>query len=131
MMPHSFVLLSRLFAVILACAGATRAGDLRVMTFNIRYANTADAENGWDQRADFVFDTITGFKPALIGFQEVVARQHDAIVARMPDYAFCGVAREDGKRRGEWTLVGFRKDRFTAITKWRFLAVGTTRRDRQ
>jgi endonuclease/exonuclease/phosphatase family metal-dependent hydrolase len=42
------------------------------------------------------------------------------IVARMPDYAFCGVAREDGKRKGEWALIGFRKDRFTEIARGDF-----------
>jgi endonuclease/exonuclease/phosphatase family metal-dependent hydrolase len=99
---------------LLGLAPAVRAADaaLRVMSFNVRNSNAKDGENAWPLRRDFLFAEIARYAPTLIGFQEVLADQHDAIVERMPEYAFLGVARDDGKRKGEWSMVGFRRDRF-------------------
>lgn len=94
---------------------ATPAEPLRVMSFNIRYANTSDGADAWTQRTRLFFDTVNAFGPDLIGFQEVIAVQHDALTARLPDYAFVGVARDDGKRKGEWSPIAYRKTRFTAV----------------
>lgn len=101
-------------------AGATAAEPLRVMSFNVRNSNAQDGEDAWPKRIDLFFETITHFAPDLIGFQEVLALQHDAITARMTDYAFSGVARDDGKRKGEWSLIGYRKARFSAIAQGDF-----------
>lgn len=66
------------------------------------------------------FATIAAYAPDLIGFQEVVAVQHDALTARLTDYAFSGVARDDGQRKGEWSCIGYRKARFTAVAEGNF-----------
>jgi endonuclease/exonuclease/phosphatase family metal-dependent hydrolase len=100
-------------AVHLAVA-ADAAAPLRVMSFNVRLSAARDGENAWPLRRDQLFAVIARFDPDLIGFQEVLADQHDAIVARLAEYGFAGVARNDGKRSGEWALVGFKKSRFTA-----------------
>lgn len=88
---------------------------LRVMSFNVRTSGAQDGPNNWANRRELFFETIARFRPTLIGFQEVRENQHDEIIAQMPDYAFSGVARDDGKRKGEWSLIGVRKDRFTVI----------------
>jgi endonuclease/exonuclease/phosphatase family metal-dependent hydrolase len=90
-------------------------GSLRVMSFNVRLSAAQDGENAWPRRIGVFFKTIQDFGPDLIGFQEVMADQYDAIVAQMPAYAFSGVARDDGKRKGEWSLVGFRRDAFQLL----------------
>jgi endonuclease/exonuclease/phosphatase family metal-dependent hydrolase len=90
------------------------------MSFNVRYSAAQDGDNAWPRRVDLLFATIARFGPDLLGFQEVLADQHDAIVARLPDYDFVGVARNDGKRSGEWALVGFRKSRFTPVAHGNF-----------
>ena len=90
-------------------------GILRVMSFNIRFSAADDGENAWPRRAALLFKTITDFRPDLIGFQEVMGDQRDALIAHLPDYAFSGVARDDGKHGGEWALIGYRKDLFQAI----------------
>ncbi len=94
-------------------SGGVEAAPLRVMSFNVRNSNAKDGENAWAKRTELFFGTIQRFQPDLIGFQEVLADQFDEITGRMKAYAFSGVAREDGQRRGEWALIGFRKDRFT------------------
>ena len=101
-------------------AGEVMSGALRVMSFNVRTSKASDGENAWGKRTGIFFDTIRGFRPDLIGFQEVVANQYDEIMVRLPELAFSGVARDDGKRKGEWALIGFRKDRFSATGEGNF-----------
>jgi len=96
-------------------AAAPVSAPFRVMSFNVRYGTAKDGENSWDKRRELFFETIARYKPDLIGFQEVIALQRDAIEEQMPAYAFSGVARDDGERKGEWSLIGYRKDRFTAV----------------
>ncbi len=96
------------------------AEPLRVMSFNVRNSNARDGEDAWPKRTELFFATIASFGPDLIGFQEVLADQHDAITARMPDYAFAGVARDDGQRQGEWSNIGYRKTRFTLLNSGNF-----------
>jgi endonuclease/exonuclease/phosphatase family metal-dependent hydrolase len=92
----------------------------RVASFNVRNSNAQDGENAWPKRTDLFFDTTLGFKSDLIGFQEVLAVQYDEIVKRLSDYGFCGVARDDGKRKGEWSMVAYRKSRFEAVDQGDF-----------
>ncbi len=107
-------------AALLLATLAGAAEPIRIMSFNVRTSNAQDGENSWPQRKDFFFETIEKFLPTLIGFQEVREDQHDAIIARMPGYAFSGVARDDGKRKGEWALIGYREDRFTVVRQGDF-----------
>jgi len=106
--------------VVMAGAAAAGAGvnsvspPFRLMSFNVRTSTAADGPDAWPLRKNILIETIERFQPTLIGFQEVREDQHDEIIARMPDYAFSGVARDDGKRKGEWSLIGFRKKRFSA-----------------
>lgn len=99
---------------------ALAAEPLRVMSFNVRTSGAQDGDNHWERRREFFFATIARFRPTLVGFQEVRENQHDEIVERMSEYAFSGVARDDGKRRGEWALIGVRKDRFTTVAQGDF-----------
>ncbi|MFM9029090.1 MAG: endonuclease/exonuclease/phosphatase family protein [Opitutaceae bacterium] len=116
--------LRRLTAALFIASGVIAAtppaAPLRVMSFNVRYATAPDGENAWEKRMDLFFETITRFAPDLIGFQEVLAVQYDAIATRMPGYAFAGVGRDDGARKGEFSSVGFRRDRFTLVASGTF-----------
>ena len=93
---------------------------LRVMSYNVRYATAPDGENAWARREGIFFDPIERFQPDLIGFQEVLVVQYDAIAARMTGYVFSGVGRDDGQRKGEFSSIGYRKDRFTALASGTF-----------
>lgn len=107
--------------LLLGCATCSAAAEpLRVMSFNVRNSDARDGENAWPKRTEFFFTTIAAFVPDLIGFQEVLAVQHDALTARMTDYAFSGVARDDGHRKGEWSCIGYRKARFTKVAEGNF-----------
>lgn len=115
---------SVLVLLVAVGCGFARAADnpapLRVMSFNVRLASVDDGADRWANRREMLFDVVAKFQPSLVGFQEVVAEQHDALVKRFPQYAFVGVAREDGKRKGEWALIGYQADRFTALSEGNF-----------
>lgn len=96
------------------------AEPVRVMSFNVRNSRAQDGENAWPHRKEFLFETIEAFRPDLVGFQEVLADQYDALVERLKGYGWSGVARDDGKRKGEWSCVAYRKDRYTEVRKGDF-----------
>lgn len=112
--------LLRPLLLLLLATTLTAAEPLRVMSFNVRNSNSRDGENAWPKRTELFFATIAAFGPDLIGFQEVLADQYDTIAARLGDYAFAGVARDDGQRKGEWSSIGYRQARFTAVASGNF-----------
>ncbi|NLO38528.1 MAG: endonuclease/exonuclease/phosphatase family protein [Ruminiclostridium sp.] len=95
---------------------------IRLMTFNIRNQNQIDGHNSWDLRRDKVASMIFLHKPDLAGFQEVLHEQLIYLDECLSDtYGWVGVGRDDGKEKGEYSPVFYRKDLFTVIshdTKW-------------
>ena len=87
----------------------------KLMTFNIRNDNARDGKDAWPNRVDAVVDLLC--KQDLIGLQEVTARQLKTLVARLPEFDFYGVGRDDGRSRGEHAPIGIRKSRFTALDR--------------
>lgn len=95
---------------------ASRAGDItRVMSFNIRLDTDADGKDRWDKRKEFLVETIRAADPDLLGTQEVLPQQGDYLVEKLPDYASVGSGRDDGKRKGEASLIFFRKSRYELV----------------
>lgn len=92
----------------------TVAGDpeINVMTFNIRYENTGDGENIWANRRDRVANCIKFYDVDILGTQEVLHSQLVDLKNRLPEYEVLGVGREDGKEKGEYSALWYKKDRF-------------------
>lgn len=94
---------------------------IRVMSFNIRYNNPGDGINAWPNRKDKVADMIGKRHQAdLAGLQEAQRDQIDDLVERLPEYAWFGVGRDDGKDAGEFTPIFYRKDRFDLLEQETF-----------
>jgi endonuclease/exonuclease/phosphatase family metal-dependent hydrolase len=103
-------------AVLAADPPASRSPlSVRVMSFNIRYGTAKDGEDHWDKRKDFLIDTIRAYHPDLLGMQEVLAEQADFLQEKLADYGFAGAGRDDGKRKGEFSPVMYRRDRFELL----------------
>jgi len=118
-MRFAFLLLP-LALLTLAARGAEPAPStgplaVRVMSFNIRYGTARDGEDHWDKRKDFLIDTIRAYNPDLLGTQEVLADQADFLQQKLPDYGFAGAGRDDGQRKGEYSAIMYRKDRFDLL----------------
>ena len=87
---------------------------VRVMTFNIRYDNPADSLDNWAYRKDRAAKAIRFYDADIVGTQEVLHNQLEDLRQRLPGYEVIGVGREDGKEKGEYSALWYRKDRFTA-----------------
>lgn len=85
---------------------------LRVMTFNIRYNEPRDGVNAWPNRKQKVADVIRFHKADLVGVQEAQIGQLEDLEKLLPDFAWCGVGRTDGKRDGEFSAILYLKQRF-------------------
>ncbi len=94
---------------------ALHADDVRVMSFNIRYGTADDGENHWDQRREFLIDTIREFEPDLLGTQETLGFQKDYIAEQMSELESFGVGRDHGDDEGEMTATFYGRDRFEQI----------------
>ncbi len=91
------------------------AQTIKVMTYNLRYDNPGDGINRWDNRVDKVTDLIRKYDPAIIGVQEPLHHQLEGITAALPEYAYIGVGRDDGKEKGEYSALIYKKDRFDVV----------------
>jgi endonuclease/exonuclease/phosphatase family metal-dependent hydrolase len=92
---------------------AATAAPLTAMTFNIRYGLAADGDDHWTKRRDQLFALLREQHPDVIGLQEALDFQIDEILAGVPGYAYVGVARGDGQRKGEYAAVLYRVERLS------------------
>jgi len=95
---------------LLAVAGS--AGELRVMSFNLRYGTAPDGDDAWERRRTLVAATIAAFAPDLLGTQECLAFQRDQLLADLPGFAVVAVGRDDGGDAGEMCACFYRETRF-------------------
>ena len=86
---------------------------MNVMSYNIRYDNLGDKDNQWKFRRDFAADLVKFYEADVFGAQEVLNNQLNDLLNRLPEYAYVGVGREDGKTKGEYAPIFYRKDRFS------------------
>src|SRR5262245_38318160 len=121
--------LVRAVAFAFACGGllsaaaqaATDPAELRVMSFNVRFAKAghseAATENNWNDpkypRRERAVRVIQENAPDLLGVQEAREGQIADLKQALPEYEFYGLGRDDGKMAGEFSGIFFRKSRFT------------------
>ncbi len=84
---------------------------MRIMSFNLLcYGREPHIR---ETREDKVVKIIKETNPDSFGVQEATPEWMDALTAKLDDYAFVGVGREDGKREGEFSAVFYKKEKFT------------------
>lgn len=94
--------------------------DLRVMSFNLRYATANDGANRWERRREQLTRTIHDFAPDLLGTQETLELQKDWLDQNLPEFESCGVGRDDGAKQGEMTALWYRSERFERLDAGHF-----------
>jgi endonuclease/exonuclease/phosphatase family metal-dependent hydrolase len=120
------IVLGVLFALANTDAARPTSGSLtnprylRVMTFNIRYDEPRDKENAWPNRKELVASMIRFHHADLVGLQEALKRQIDDLQRLLPEYAWVGVGRDDGKVGGEFSAIFYRKSRFINLARATF-----------
>jgi len=100
-----------------SCLGEDQKGSVRVMSFNIRYDNPDDGINSWENRRNIVINTIIEESPDLMGLQEVLHNQLNALDTLLPWYDYVGVGRDDGAQKGEYTPIFFKMTRLN-LENW-------------
>lgn len=102
-------------AVLILFTSAQASQAIIAGSFNIRYDDPKDAENGngWSQRVPVVASLIRFHRFDVLGIQEALRHQVDDLQSLLPAYAYSGCGRDDGKDDGEFAAIFYRKDAFT------------------
>ncbi|RJL26608.1 endonuclease/exonuclease/phosphatase family protein [Bailinhaonella thermotolerans] len=87
------------------------APPMRVMSFNIRFAEDAPAWRAWSRRRPLVVEAVRRGAPDLAGLQEVLWRQVRDLERALPEYGWVGQGRAGG-RKEEFNPIFYRRDRF-------------------
>lgn len=88
---------------------------IKAMTFNIRYDNTMDSINPWTVRKEWVVELLKKYDADVVGLQEALEHQMDFIADSLPQYDWVGVGRDDGKTKGEYIPILYKKEHFELL----------------
>lgn len=92
----------------------------RMATYNIRFDNPNDRENVWANRSGNVANLLRFHKADIFCLQEALINQIEDLEAEFPNFEFCGVGRDDGKKAGEFCPVFYNTARFKVIRSGTF-----------
>lgn len=106
--------------------------NLRVITFNIRYAASASTyEKPWSVRGPLVIDTVSALAEnatsagaiPIIGMQEVLHEQVVDIASGLgeAEWKYIGTGRDDGKEKGEYCPIWYKPSQLSLVSstqKW-------------
>jgi endonuclease/exonuclease/phosphatase family metal-dependent hydrolase len=87
--------------------------DLRVMTYNLRYASQTPP-NAWPSRRPVMRSLIANVAPDVMGTQEGLYAQLKDLASDLPAYDWIGLGR-DGGSRGEFMAVFYKRARFEPV----------------
>ncbi len=103
-----------------ATPSADSAANVVVMSFNIRYDNPDDGIHAWPNRRDRVAKLIRFHGAEIAALQEAQLNQINDLVARLPEYGWYGVGRDDGRAAGEFVPIFYRSDRYAVADSGTF-----------
>lgn len=111
-----------LFLVLSSLHFLANTQIMNVATYNIRYENSLDNAkgNGWKARCPIVTSLIYQYDFDLFGAQEVLFTQLNDLAFRLPDYGYIGVGRADGKDKGEFSPIFYKKDKYKLLQSGTF-----------
>jgi endonuclease/exonuclease/phosphatase family metal-dependent hydrolase len=92
---------------------------LRIMTFNLRFANPADGPNEWQFRKELVAEIIMRRSPDLLGTQEGTVPQLDYLAAHLTGYLPLTEHR-DTDPTCQYPTIYYRAGRFKVKTSGEF-----------
>lgn len=98
------------------------------MSFNVRYsmdgAGEASSQDNWNDpvhsRRERAIRIIRENTPDILGLQEPREHQIEDLKSALPEMAFYGVGRDDGRSAGEYAGIFYRKDRFARVDQGSF-----------
>ena len=109
-----------LSTLIILAGMILQAQSFTFMTYNIRYANPGDGVNYWENRRAELANQIAFYEPDVFGIQEGLPEQVEYLDNQLDAYSWYGVGRDDGKSKGEFSAVYYKKDKFSVLQKKTF-----------
>ena len=97
-----------------------KAQTMRVASYNIRYENTSDKGNLWQDRSSHLTDLIKFHDFDVFGVEEALQHQLETLQASLPGYAYYGIGRDDGKKAGEHESIFYKTRLFSLMDKGDF-----------
>src|SRR5690606_23875344 len=97
----------------------TEDASIRVASYNLRMDTPQDSLNAWPHRKENVKALIRYHDFDIIGTQEGFIHQLKGIL-ELPEYAYFGAGRDDGKQAGEHSAIIYKKDRFHLVDSGNF-----------
>lgn len=94
-----------------------KEAQLTVMSYNVRYLNTKDGVNIWANRKEKVAEVIASNNVDIAGLQEPWKPQIRDLKKLLPGYAWFGWSRDNGKSKGEFCPIFYKKDKFKVLEK--------------
>ncbi len=119
-MKRLLYFVSAILACSLLIACSEKEIKVNVMSFNIRLDHAGDSLNNWQYRKDVAAQIIKDQNIDIVGTQEVLHNQLTDLCERLPEYKYVGVGREDGKEKGEYSTIFYKKDRFDEVRSGTF-----------
>ena len=125
MRTHFLSTLCCIMLALTACNHASEtshAPEIRAISYNVRYSGAADKdqENHWEYRKQASINMVNEEQPTIMGVQEALANQLNYLANNLPDYAYYGVGRDDGKEKGEFMAIFYKKDEVELLDKGTF-----------
>ena len=105
-------------AFALMGVACNRTSEIKVMSYNIRLSSgTIEAASiyHWEHRKQASLELMHQEQPTVFGLQEACPDQMDYMVENLPEYGYIGVGRDDGKRKGEFMSIFYKKDEVELI----------------
>ena len=106
-----------LFILLLLVETSVFAQSVKVMTYNIRLDHVSDGINQWPNRKTKVFDLIKKYDPDIFGVQEALPNQMQDLAQNLSAYTYIGVGRDDGKNKGEFSALFYKKEKYKLIAQ--------------
>ena len=95
-----------------------RSDTMKVMSYNLLCGG--HGEKDWPVRAGIVIRAIRNEEPDAFGVQEAHIGWIKALKGAFPDYDYVGVGRDDGKKKGEFSAVFYKKDKYKKLDQGHF-----------
>ncbi|GGG77194.1 endonuclease [Parapedobacter pyrenivorans] len=118
-MKSYFLILFFCFYSAAAFSQKTDVAEIRVASYNLRMDTPRDSLNAWPNRKENVKALIRYHDFDIIGTQEGFVHQLTDIL-ELPEYAYFGAGRDDGKQAGEHSAIIYKKDRFRIVDSGNF-----------
>lgn len=111
LLPFLFTIMS----VLTACNHASenqKPLEIKAISYNIRYSGSpeTDQQNHWEYRKDASIKMVNEEQPTIMGVQEALINQLNYLNQNLPKYDYYGIGRDDGKLKGEFMAIFYKKE---------------------